>query len=95
MRAEVVTAYHTMLDGTILADAGAAGLDGVERATGDLSEHAMAALAERVKEVCGGSLRLNRASDASRFKKDAGITAYALEGNAFVTAFTLPEEAAE
>jgi hypothetical protein len=90
--AQVVTAYHTMLDATVLSDAGGTGLPGLEPAQGDVSEHAMAELADRVAEVGAGTIRLNRAGDAEWLKKEAGITAYALEGNAFVAAFTLPEE---
>jgi hypothetical protein len=93
--ARVVTAYHTMRDATVLADAGGAGLPGVEPAGGDVSEHAMAELADRAAEVGAGTIRLNRAGDAERLRKEAGITAYALEENALVAAFTLPEEAPE
>jgi hypothetical protein len=92
---DFVTAYHTMLDATVLADAGGAGLHKVVVANGDVSAEAMAALSGRVAEVGGGIVRLNREGDAKRLKKDAGITAYALNDNDFVAAFTLPEETAE
>ena len=90
--APVVTAYHTMLDATVLADSGGAGLPGVEAAPGDVSENALAELADRVAELGAGTIRLNRAGDDKRLKKEAGITAYALSENAFVAATTLPEE---
>ena len=90
--AQVVTAYHTMLDATVLTDSGGAGLTGVEPVTGDVSNAALAKLTCRVDEVSEGTLWLNRAGDAERLKKEAGITAYALENNAFVAAATLSEE---
>ncbi|EAQ43949.1 hypothetical protein MED193_00385 [Roseobacter sp. MED193] len=85
--ADIVTAYHTMLDGTVLSDAAGAGLPRVEHASIDASKQAMDHLAQVVAEVGGGTIRLNHEDDAAALKKDRGITAYALEDNAFVSAF--------
>ncbi|MGI1661349.1 PD-(D/E)XK nuclease family protein [Palleronia sp. KMU-117] len=89
--ARPVTAYHTMLDGTVMVDADGTGIAGAEAATSDISESALELLAERVKEVGGGTIRLNGAGDLKRFAKDCGITAYALKQNSLVAAFLVPE----
>lgn len=90
--AQIVTAYHTTRDATVLADELGAGLVRVEAASKDVSENAMSQLAAAIAEVGAGTVRLNREGDAKRFEKERGIKAYALEGNPLVAAFTLPEE---
>jgi hypothetical protein len=90
--AQVVTAYHTMLDSTVLSDAAGAGVPRIEAAGANASAHAMTELAALVTEVGAGTIRLNRAGDSKNFEKDRGIKAYALADNAFVAAFMLPEE---
>jgi RecB family exonuclease len=89
--ARPVTAYHTMLDGTVMVDAEGAGIGGAEAATSDISANALELLADRVKEVGGGAIRLNGAGDLERFEKACGITAHALKRTGFVTAFLMPE----
>ena len=89
--AEVVTAYHTMLDSTVLSDAAGAEIPRTEAVSADASVNAMDHLARVVAEVAAGTIRLNRAGDAKAFK-DRGISAYALDGNTLVAAFTLPDE---
>ncbi len=89
--ARPVTAYHTMLDGTVMVDAGGAGIAGAEAATSDISANALELLAERVAEVGGGTIRLNNVGDLKRFAKDCGITAYALKETGLVTAFLVPD----
>jgi hypothetical protein len=93
--AQVVTAYHTMLDSTVLSDAAGAGVPRIEAAGADASAHAMTELAALVAEVGAGTIRLNHAGDSKTFEKDRGIKAYALANNAFVAAFMLPEEDTE
>jgi hypothetical protein len=44
-------------------------------------------LAQVVAEVGSGTVRLNHEDDAAAIKKARGITAYALEDNAFVSTF--------
>jgi RecB family exonuclease len=88
----VVTAYHTMLDASVLSDADGAGVPLVETAGEKASSEALAALAELVSEISAGTIRLNRGGDAKRLEKEAGIKAYALKDNPFVAAFTLPSE---
>ena len=85
--ADIVTAYHTMLDGIVLSDAAGADLPRVEHASIDASKQAMKHLAQVVAEVGGGTVRLNHEDDAAAIKKARGITAYALEDNAFVSTF--------
>ena len=89
---QIVTAYHTTRDATVLSDELGVGLDRVEAIPNDVSEHAMSHLAEVVAEVGAGTVRLNREGDYKRFEKERGIKAYALEGNPLVAAFTLPKE---
>jgi RecB family exonuclease len=61
--ARPVTAYHTMLDCVVMVDADGAGIAGAEAATADISANALELLADRVKEVGGGTIRLNLAGD--------------------------------
>lgn len=61
----------------------------------DVSGQAMALLARRLDEVRVGQLHLNRAGDAEFFKKQAGITPYALEASPLIELFTLAGEAEE
>ena len=81
-----------MLDRMVLVDAGGAGIAGAEAATSDISEQALALLAERVAEVGSGTVRLNSAGDLARFSKDCGITAYALKEAGLATVFLMPED---
>ena len=90
--AQIVTAYHTTRDATVLSDDLGEGLARVEAAARDVSENVMFHLADSVAEVRAGTVRLNRAGDAKRFEKECGIKAYALEDNPLVATFTLPEE---
>ncbi len=90
--AQIVTAYHTTRDATVLADELGAGLVRVEAASRDVSEYAMSHLSAAIAEVGAGTVRLNREGDTKRFERERGVKAYALEGNPLVAAFTLPEE---
>tara|TARA_R110002124_G_scaffold159631_1_gene326891 strand:+ start:24485 stop:27079 length:2595 start_codon:yes stop_codon:yes gene_type:complete len=90
--ADVLTAYHTMLDGTVLSDTAGAGLRWVESVSADASEQAIEHLAKVVTEVRAGKIRLNHAGDAAAIKKERGITAYSLEDNAFVSAFLMSSD---
>jgi hypothetical protein len=89
--ARPVTAYHTMLDGTLMVDIEGTGIAGADTATSDISANALQLLADRVKEVGGGTIRLNSTGDLKRFAKDCGITAYALKQSGLVSAFLVPE----
>lgn len=88
--ARPITAYHTMLDQTVMVDAAGVGIAGVEAATGDIAVNALDLLADRRKEVGEGTIRLNRDGDLKRFVKECGITAHALKQNSLVTAFLMP-----
>ncbi|WP_428925418.1 PD-(D/E)XK nuclease family protein [Marinibacterium sp. SX1] len=89
--ARVVTAYHMLMDGTVLSDADGAGLTGVECAADDASANAIDHLARVLAEVGMGTIRLNRHGDAQTFAKDRGLPAYAL-ANPLVAAFCLPDQ---
>lgn len=87
--AEIMTAYHTTLDGVVLADR--PGLARAECPSEDPAGNALAHLADVVAEVGNGRIRLNRAGDGKRFEDERGITAYALTSDAFLAALMLPE----
>ncbi len=94
--AQTVTAYHTMLDATVLTNPDGRGIQGAGVLQNDISENALAELENAVTEVAGGRVLLNREDDAKRFQKDRGITTYALNNNPLVAAFLVPaDEAAD
>ncbi len=90
--AQTITAYHTMLDATVLTDVGGKGLPGVEVVSVEISANATDHLWQAVSEVKMGTVRLNRSDDIKLMEKERGITPYALKDNEFVKAFTLPAE---
>lgn len=90
--AQIVTAYHTTRDASVLSDASGVDLPRVEVAQHDVSAKAMAYLAITVAEVGAGTVRLNQEGDTKRFEKERGIKAYALEENPLIAAFTISEE---
>ncbi|MDX5362023.1 MAG: PD-(D/E)XK nuclease family protein, partial [Alphaproteobacteria bacterium] len=90
-----VTAYHTMLDASVLVDAEGTGIPGAEAVTSDISQHALSHLRQLVHEVSRGEVRLNHEGDLARLQKECGIVAYPLKDNALVSAFLMPEGEAE
>ncbi len=90
--AQTITAYHTMLDATVLTDLGGESIPGTEAASVDISTHATDHLLHVVSEVGVGIIRLNRSDDIGEMAKERGITPYALKDNEFVKAFNLPAE---
>lgn len=92
--AQIVTAYHMLRDGTVLSDAQGGDVPRIETASEDASVNAMDHLAQMLAEVGAGTIRLNRVDESEAFRKERGITAYALD-NLLVAAFSLPETAAE
>jgi phage tail protein X len=89
-------AYHLMNDGGLLSSGIALPASGPARDMGDaISDAAVAQLAQRLAEVGTGRIVLNTTEDADFFRKEAGLTPYALtDGSALVTAFLreAPEE---
>lgn len=90
LQAAPVIGYHNSLDGTVLIEAAPDRIPGTEVVADDISSLAMAQLAIRLTEVSGGQIKLNRAGDAKRLKKECGITAYAFE-DALIAALMMPE----
>ncbi len=90
--AKKITAYHTMLDATVLTDAGGEGLPGAESASVDISANATDHLLHALSEIRAGIIRLNQSGDIRVMEKERGITPYALKDNEFVNAFILPTE---
>lgn len=89
-------AYHLMNDGGLLSSGLALPETGPARDMGDaISDAAVAQLAVRLAEIGAGRIVLNTTADAETFRKQAGITPYALtDGSPLVSAFLrdAPEE---
>lgn len=86
---DIAVAYHLMNDGGLLTS-GLAVTDGSPaRDMGDaVNEGAVEMLTARLAELGAGQVVLNTSEDETFFKKEAGITPYALtDGSAIVTAF--------
>ncbi len=86
-----VTAYHTMLDHTVLVDEIGEGIPGTDCAGDATSTNAMDHLALVLDQVGSGVVELNCADEQKRFPKERGITAYPLQDNVLVQAFLMPE----
>lgn len=93
----VAVLYYTMNDATCLTDRAdwfAAGQSSLQGTHGDVATAVVERIRERIADLQAGRVPLNRADDAARLKKDAGITAYALENSPLIALFTLPETVA-
>ena len=76
--------YYMMNDQVSLADnpiSESARIPGWESITEDISEHAIALIKKRLKEVKSGKVRLNRESDIEFFDKTAKLKPYAFENS--------------
>ena len=96
--AAIGTVYYMMNDQTGLADTALPGTGGIpdwQTLDNDVSGAAMALIRQRLDEVRGGLLVLNRESDAEFFQKEAGITPYALGNSPLVQLFTVADADAE
>lgn len=90
--------YYTLLDGCVLADAVLPDTDAIpgwHSLDNDVAEYALALIRRRLDEVRAGCLHLNREGDAEFFKKQAGITPYALDDSPLIPLFTIPGEVEE
>lgn len=88
-----MTNDQTSLSDALVANSGS--IPGWEVLDGDVAEHAMALIQERLEEVKSGRLYLNREGDALFFDKQAGVKPYALENSPLIPLFTVPGEARE
>ncbi|MCG7881204.1 MAG: PD-(D/E)XK nuclease family protein [Candidatus Thiodiazotropha taylori] len=88
-----MTNDQTSLSDALVVESGA--IPGWEVLEGDVAEHAMALIRERLREVRAGELFLNREGDALFFDKQAGVKPYALDNSALIPLFTIPGEARE
>ena len=88
-----MTNDQTSLSDALVVESGA--IPGWEVLEGDVAEHAMALIRERLREVRAGELFLNREGDALFFDKQAGVKPYALDNSALIPLFTVPGEARE
>lgn len=90
--------YYTTNDQASLSDAlvvESGAIPGWEVLEGDVAEHAMALISERIREVRAGELFLNREGDELFFGKQAGVKPYALDNSALIPLFTVPGESRE
>jgi RecB family exonuclease len=88
-----MTNDQTSLSDALVVESGA--IPGWEVLEGDVAEHAMTLIRERLREVGAGELYLNREGDALFFDKQAGVKPYALENSPLIPLFTIPGEARE
>ncbi len=96
--AETGVVYYLMNDQVALSDSalpGASAIPTWRTVDGDIAGQALALIAQRLREVRAGTLRLNRASDREYFEKEAGITPYALDASPLIAAYTLQDEEGE
>ena len=88
-----MTNDQTSLSDALVVESGA--IPGWEVLEGDVAHLAMGLIRERLREVSGGQLYLNREGDAQFFDKQAGVKPYALDNSALIPLFTVPGEARE
>lgn len=88
-----MTNDQTSLSDALVVESGS--IPGWEVLEGDVAEHAMTLIRERLREVGAGELYLNREGDALFFDKQAGVKPYALENSPLIPLFTIPGEARE
>lgn len=90
--------YYTLNDQTALSDSVLAETDAIpgwEALENDISEYAIKLIRQRLNEVKGGLLCLNREGDESFFNRQAGITPYALGVSPLISLFIMPGDAVE
>lgn len=88
-----MTNDQTSLSDALVVESGS--IPGWEVLEGDVAEHAMTLIRERLREVGAGELYLNREGDALFFDKQAGVKPYALENSPLIPLFTIPGDARE
>lgn len=88
-----MTNDQTSLSDALVVESGA--IPGWEVLEGNVAQHAMTLIRERLREVGGGELYLNREGDAQFFEKQAGVKPYALDNSSLISLFTVPGEARE
>ena len=74
----VATAYHCLLDDRLLSH-GLPDVPGVDDLGTDISFRALAELRRLAASLGGGHVPLGRAGDRERFRKERGMTTYALD----------------
>jgi hypothetical protein len=90
----IIPAYHTTLDHTVLAGENAHDVVGVQAVPGDIASAALDLLSDRIKDLTIGKIPLSTTADETRFSKGMGITPYALNDNRIVSAFLVDEQGA-
>jgi hypothetical protein len=90
----IIPAYHTTLDHTVLAGENAHDIAGIQTVPVDIASAALDLLSDRIKDLTVGKIPLSTTADDARFSKDMGITPYALHDNRIVSAFLIDEQGA-
>jgi hypothetical protein len=83
-------AYHTLNDGTLLQSGLANrnhGSSRVEQVPGDIADHAVQRMTQRLAEVSVGHIMLNTRADEDFFQKQAHLTPYAFDASPLVRRF--------
>ncbi len=91
-KSNIIPAYHTTLDHTVLAGESAHDIAGVQTVSGDIASAALGLLSDRIMDLTVGKIPLSTTADEARFSKDMGITPYALHDNRIVSAFLIDEQ---
>ena len=82
--------YFTMRDGVCLSDSQAPSpnrVTGWHRVEGDVAKEAISKIRERVAQARQGEIEMNRESDRAAFKKNWGITPFALDLSPLIELF--------
>ncbi|MCT4608751.1 MAG: PD-(D/E)XK nuclease family protein [Pelagimonas sp.] len=90
----IIPAYHTTLDHTVVAGENAHDIAGIQTVPGDIASAALDLLSDRIKDLTVGKIPLSTTADDALFSKDMGITPYALHDNRIVSAFLIDEQGA-
>jgi len=90
----IVAAYHTTMDHSVIVSHETKPITGTQAVNGDISSTATNLLSERVKDLTVGNVPLNSISDTHIFEKAFCITPYALDSNRLVQAFMVDDQEA-
>jgi len=91
---QISVMYYTLNDQEILMDKANDQLPQA-RAYGNIDEHALVLLKQRISELKGGKIKLNKVGDSETIGKETGITPYALDNSPLIGKFSHAAEETE